>query len=106
MVNEEEKDYEKSLEALEKIEKEILKNYQFLTEQDLASEEITPEITQETEELLIPLSTPNETENLFKERDSILESLKEIENTSGRKITYKDTYQNQSYSKRIPRQIV
>ena len=102
---EEEKDYEKSLEALEKIDEEILKNYQFLTEQDLASEEITPEITQETEELLIPLSTPNETENLLKERDSILESLKEIENTSGRKITYKDTYQNQPYSKRIPRHL-
>lgn len=102
---EEEKDYEKSLEALEKIDEEILKNYQFLTEEDLASEEITPEITQETEELLIPLSTPNETENLLKERDSILESLKEIENTSGRKITYKDTYQNQSYSKRIPRHL-
>ena len=93
------------MEALEKIDEEILKNYQFLTEQDLASEEITPEITQETEELLIPLSTPNETENLLKERDSILESLKEIENTSGRKITYKDTYQNQPYSKRIPRHL-
>ena len=105
LVNEEEKDYEKSLEALEKIDEEILKNYQFLTEQDLASEEITPEITQETEELLIPLSTPNETENLLKERDSILVSLKEIENASGRKITYKDTYQNQSYSKRIPRHL-
>ena len=105
LANEEEKDYEKSLEALEKIDEEILKNYQFLTEQDLASEEITPEITQETKELLIPLSTPNETENLLKERDSILESLKEIENTSGRKITYKDTYQNQPYSKRIPRHL-
>lgn len=105
LVNEEEKDYEKSLEALEKIDEEILKNYQFLTEQDLASEEITPEITQETEELLIPLSTPNETENLLKERDSILVSLKEIENASGRKITYKDTYQNQPYSKRIPRHL-
>ncbi len=100
----EEKEYEESLVALEKIDEEIQSIYQFFIEQDFSKEEPL-EVVEEVKDLLLPVSTPMETENLIKERDKILKSLQEIENSKGRKITYKDTYQNQAYVKKIPRHL-
>ena len=104
-TNEDEKEYKKALETLEKIDEEILKNYNYLVENGLQMEDEYTEVIQETNSLFMPLSSPAEKENLIKEREEILKSLNEIENSKGPKITYKDTYNNQPYSKRIPRHL-
>ena len=102
---EEQQDYENALENLEKIDEEILKNYNYLSEDDWQSENKDEEIIQETSSLLMPLSSPDEREQWMKERKEILSALKEIENSKGRKITYKDIYYGQRFSKRIPRHL-
>lgn len=100
--NEEQTEYENSLQALEEIDQEILTHYQFLNE---LSEDLDEEFSYETNDLLMPLSTPKETDSLIRERESILASLKEIENSKGRKVIYKDTYHGQAFSKKIPKQL-
>ena len=100
--NESQSDYENLLNNLDQIDQEILTNYQFLHE---ISGELDEEFSYEANDLLMPLSTPKETENLIKERENILASLKEIENSKGRKILYKDTYHGQAFSKKIPKQL-
>ncbi len=102
---EEQQDYENALENLEKIDEETLKNYNYLSEADWQSENKDEEIIQETSSLLMPLSSPDEREQWMKERKEILSVLKEIENSKGRKITYKDIYHGQRFSKRIPRHL-
>ena len=105
LTNENEEDYKRALENLEKIDQEILEKYNYLNGNELQVEEENVEVVQETSSLIMPLSTPDEKENLIKEREEILKSLNEIENAHGRKITYKDTYHNQKISKRIPRHL-
>ena len=105
ILQDDQKKYTEIMHLLGEIDLQIKKNYQFLSENDYINIKNNDQDNTLLENNELDVIGNFDFTSLIKTRENILKDLKEIENSSGRKITYKDKYHGVNITKRIPRHL-
>lgn len=105
ILMEDQEKFSETMQLLGTIDKEILKHYHFLSENGYINISNFEQDNGSLEDDKTNVIEKYDKSSLIKTREKILEDLKEIENSNGRKIVYKDKYHGVNVKKIIPRHL-